>query len=163
VTEISPDMFKVDWNTGETMTVTHFAGPNGYINIVDGIPGNAGPGAYGGLQGENEGQKNDFQLADGTVLPQPLNTALLYGAYANTWKVSGPPPLFEGVGPAASPPANPLTLANLPPSVVNLAAQLIAAAGITDPAIAEAAELDFLATGDPSFIASALNVQQQIA
>src|SRR5262249_49710147 len=123
VTEISPDMFKVDWNTGETMTLTHFAGPNGYINILYGIPGNAGPGAYGGLRGEDEGQKNDFQLADGTVLPQPMNAALLYGAYANSWKVSTAISLFDGAGPAAGPPADPLTLANLPPSVVSLAAQ----------------------------------------
>ena len=40
ITEMSPDMFKVNWDTGETMTVTSFGS---YINIVDGIPGNAGP------------------------------------------------------------------------------------------------------------------------
>ena len=37
----------------------------------------------------------------------------------------------------------------------------IAAAGITNPDIARAAELDFLATGDPSFVTAAAAAQQQ--
>jgi hypothetical protein len=40
------------------------------------------------------------------------------------------------------------------------AAQMVAAAGITDLGIAADAEVDYMATGDPSFIAA--NVQQQV-
>ena len=159
ITEMSPDMFKVNWDTGETMTVTSFGS---YINIVDGIPGNAGPGAYAGLQGEDEGQSNDIQLADGTVLPQPVSSAQLYGEYANSWAVSSAASLFDGPTVATSAPADPLTLANLPQNLVSQAAALVAAAGITDPGIAQSAELDYLATGDPSFITSAANIQQQV-
>ena len=76
ITEISSTMYKVDWATGETMTVTYYqpwaSFLPAFINVTDGIVGNAGPDAYAGLQGEDAGQQNDFQLADGTVLPQPL-------------------------------------------------------------------------------------------
>ena len=61
ITEISPSMFKVDWATGETMTVSQgssFVGS--FINVTDGIPGNAGPGAYAGLQGEDAGHAERF-------------------------------------------------------------------------------------------------------
>ena len=47
-------------------------------------------------------------------------------------------------------------------NVVAQAAALVTAAGITDPVTAAAAELDYIATGDPSFIASAANVNQQV-
>ena len=76
-----------------------------YINIIDGIPGNVGPGAYAGLQGEDEGQSNDIQLADGTVLPQPVTSAELYGEYANSWAVSSATSLFDGAD--SCPPARP--------------------------------------------------------
>ncbi len=166
ITEVSPSMFKVNWNTGETMTVsnvTPFAGeyPD-FISITDGVPGNVGPGAYAGLQGEDEGQQNDIQLADGQVLPQPVSSAELYGEYANSWAVSSATSLFGAPLLPTSAPADPLTLSDLPQNLVNQAAALVAAAGITDPGIAQAAELDYLATGDPSFITADANIQQQV-
>ena len=105
------------------MTVTN---GGAYDNIVDGIPGTALPGSYGGLQGEDEGQSNDFQLADGTVLQQPLTTAELYGEYANSWRVSQATSLFDyptGEDTAdftdTNFPADAVTLADLPASVVS--------------------------------------------
>ena len=166
ITEISPEMFKVDWATGETMTVSSvtpfYPGLPAFIDVTDGIPGNYGPEAFTGLQGENAGMQNDFQLANGTVLPQPLTTAELYGAFANAWQVSPANSLFDGSGPAFSAPADPMTLADLPANLVAQAAQLVAAAGITDPGLAQSAELDYLATGDPAFIAATSNIQQQV-
>jgi hypothetical protein len=166
VTEVSTDLFKVKWDTGETMTVTNFGS---YINIVDGIPGSYPPGSYGGLQGENEGASNDFQLPDGTVLPQPLSANTLYGEYANAWRVSQQTSLFNyppGETTAnftdTSFPKDVVTLADLPQSAVNQAAAMAAAAGIVDPGVAQSAELDYLATGDPSFIAAAAMIQEQI-
>ena len=166
VTEVSPDLFKVNWNTGETMTVTN---AGSYINIIDGVPPGDLAGGVAGLQGEAEGASNDFQLAGGTVLPQPLSSSTLYGEYANSWRVSQATSLFNyGPGQNTSTftdtnfPADNVTLADLPASVVSEAASMATAAGITDPGIAQAAELDYLATGDPSFIASAETVQQNV-
>jgi hypothetical protein len=166
ITEESPTLFKVTWNTGETMTVTN-GGP--YNNIIDGIPGTALPGSYGGLQGENEGQSNDFQLPDGTVLPQPISTSTLYGIYANSWRVSQATSLFNyPTGETTANftdtnfPADVLSLANLPQSAVDQAAAMVAAAGIVDPGVAQEAEFDYLASGDPAFITGAVAIQDQV-
>src|SRR5262249_26397979 len=53
-----------------------------------------------------------------------------------------------------------ISLGNLPQNLVNQAAQMVAAAGITDPTLAADAEYDYLATGDPSFINAYANQQQ---
>jgi hypothetical protein len=126
-------------------------------------------GGIAGLQGEAEGQQNDFQLPDGTVLPQPLTTAELYGEYADAWRVSETQSLFyyfsgTSYQTFAHPafPTIPLSLSDLPASVVAQAAALATAAGITDPATAQEAELDYIATGDPGVFNNALNVQQQV-
>ena len=164
ITELSPSMFRVNWATGETMTVTD---AGSYMNVVDGIPAGDLAGGIAGLQGEAEGQPNDFQLPDGTILPQPLTSDELYNVYGNSWRVSQATSLFDyGPGQSTSTftntgfPFDPLTLADLPANMVAAAANLVAAAGITDPGIAQAAELDYLATGDPSFLNAALNIQQ---
>ena len=63
-----------------------------------------------------------------------------------------------------SAPTDPVTLndLDLPQNLVDQAKQLVAAAGITDPGIANDAALDYLATGDPDFITAAANIQQQV-
>jgi hypothetical protein len=161
ITELSPDAYTATWNTGETATFSRGPSFVGYfINVADSVPVGL-PGFIAGLQGEDEGQANDFQLADGTVLPQPLTSAQLYGEYATAWAVTSADSLFDTPAIPPSAPTDPLTLANLPQNVVNQAAQLVAAAGITDPNIAADAELDYLATGDPAFIASAESLSQQ--
>ena len=42
VTEVTPDMFQVDWNTGESTTITNvdvgWRGPANYINVADSVP-----------------------------------------------------------------------------------------------------------------------------
>ena len=50
-----------------------------------------------------------------------------------------------------------MSLASLPTAAVQQAATLVAQAGITDPTVAAAAELDYLATGDATFITAAAN------
>ena len=164
VSELSATTYKVVWNTGETATITL----NGsYFSILDGIPTDE-TGFISGLQGENEGQQNDFQLPDGTVLAQPLSAATLYGEYADAWRVSPATSLFDyGPGQTTATytdlnfPEAPLNTAALPAAVQAAAAAAVAAAGITDPAIAQAAITDYIATGDPSLIDAAANAQQQ--
>ena len=56
-----------------------------------------------------------------------------------------------------------MTLADVPQDCAAAAKTLAAAAGITDPGIAEAAALDFALTGDPGFLDAAANIQQQLA
>src|SRR5262249_62198996 len=75
LTELSPGYFHVTWNTGEEMWVTDYGN---HFDIADGVPLRL-PGSIGGLQGFAEGQDKDFQLPDGTVLPQPLTCDTLYG------------------------------------------------------------------------------------
>jgi hypothetical protein len=58
-------------------------------------------------------------------------------------------------------PGDPISLTNLPAALVQQAASLVAAAGITDPNIAAGAELDYLATGDLSFVAAGADVAAQ--
>jgi hypothetical protein len=163
ITEVSPDLFRVDWTTGETMSVTD---AGAFFNVVDGIPPTDVAGGVAGLQGEAEGQQNDFQLPDGTVLPQPLTTDQLYNVYGNAWRVSDATSLFDyapGQTTATftdtSFPNDVLNLSDLPAGVVAQAASAVAAAGITNPQIAQAAELDYIATDDMSFVAAAQNAQ----
>jgi hypothetical protein len=163
ITEVSPDLFRVDWTTGETMSVTD---AGAFFNVVDGIPPTDVAGGVAGLQGEAEGQQNDFQLPDGTVLSQPLTTDELYNVYGNAWRVSQDTSLFDyapGQTTAnftdTSFPNDVLNLSDLPASVVAQAASAVAAAGISNPQIAQAAELDYIATDDMSFVAAAQNAQ----
>ncbi|MBS0639055.1 MAG: choice-of-anchor D domain-containing protein, partial [Proteobacteria bacterium] len=161
---LSENVYRVDWNTGEEATFSI----NGFmINVADGIPLSL-PQAYAGLQGEAAGQANDFQLADGTVLEQPLSTTDLYGRFADAWRVTQSSSLFDyeaGESTATFTdkgfPLNLVSVNDLPTDAVAKAEALVAAAGVTDPNIARGAVLDYLATGDHSFIAAAADVNAQ--
>ena len=61
-----------------------------------------------------------------------------------------------------TPPAVTLNVSDLPASVVAQAAAIVADAGITNPAAAEAAEYDYLVTGNPDFVASDAAATQTI-
>ena len=58
-------------------------------------------------------------------------------------------------------PADYNALANVPANVLAQAQQLVQQAGITDPSLAQAAELDYIVTGDPNAITQSENAQQQ--
>jgi hypothetical protein len=150
ITEVSPDLWKVAWNTGETMTVNESSVFEGfpYFNVSDSIP-YATVREVAGLQGENEGIDDDFQLPNGTVLEQPLSSATLYGQYANAWRVTQAQSLFNYLPGESTAtftnynfPDDAITLDDVPASVVAEAAALVKAAGITDPVTADDAELD---------------------
>lgn len=85
LTWIDDGTWQVNWNTGEEATITQWDGS--FFNISDGIPLSA-PNSVGGLQGEDAGTANDFQLADGTVLQQPLTASVEYGEFADSWRVT---------------------------------------------------------------------------
>ncbi|HVV92957.1 MAG TPA: VWD domain-containing protein, partial [Hyphomicrobiales bacterium] len=167
VAEVAPNSYLVTWKTGETIAVTD---SGTYLNVTTLLGTGDGPNSVKGLLGPADGAAHAFELADGTVLNQPLTAAELYGEFANSWRVTNKTSLFDyGKGQTTATftdkdfPAHPITLADLPADVVANAAAVVAAAGITDPVIAQQAELDFLATGDASFIATASQVQAQSA
>jgi hypothetical protein len=90
---LSPSEFRLTWASGEVLTVTD-AGP--YLNTSVSLPKTDGPGSVQGLLGSDSGQANDFQLADGSVIAQPLSGAELLGAFANAWRGNS---LLAGVNP----------------------------------------------------------------
>jgi hypothetical protein len=91
--ELSPTEFRLTWASGEALTVTD-SGP--YLNTSVTLPATAAPGSVQGLLGGDSGQANDFQLADGSVIPQPLSGAELLGAFASAWQSDS---LLTGVSP----------------------------------------------------------------
>ena len=91
-----------------------------------------------------------------------------YGEYANAWRVTQANSLLDySAGQTTAtftnldfPAGAGVTATDLPKPLVAQAAQLAAAAGITDPNALAGAEIDYLATGDASFLTSAANAQQ---
>ena len=92
ITEVSSTDYQVTWGTGEVMNVTL---GGSYINTSLTLAATDTPGTIQGLWGSDTGQANDFRLADGTVLAQPLDSATLYGAYADAWRVTGGTSLMD--------------------------------------------------------------------
>jgi hypothetical protein len=83
--ETAANQYQIVWNTGEVLKVTT---SSSYLNVSTQLGPSDGPGSVQGLLGADTGQANDFQLANGTVLSQPLTSAELYGEFANAWRVT---------------------------------------------------------------------------
>lgn len=75
ITQITQNVYRVNWSTGEQATISK---DYPFMSVADGIP-LAAPNTVQGWQGEDAGAANDFQLSDGTVLPQPVAVSTLYG------------------------------------------------------------------------------------
>jgi hypothetical protein len=164
ITEVSATNFQVSWGTGEAMTVTL---GGSYINTSLTLARSDTPGSIQGLWGGDTGQANDLQLADGTVLAQPLDAATLYGAYANAWRVTNATSLMDylagqGTGTYTDKnfPADSVNVNNLPAAILQVLQQEVVQAGITDPNQQQAAIVDLLVTGDPTALLNDLNVNQ---
>ena len=167
LTAINSTTWQINWNTGEEATITEW-GSSSFFNISDGIP-IAAPGFYAGLQGEDQGTANDFQLSNGTVLAQPLTTSELYGQYADSWRVSQAASLFDYLPGQTTAtftdrnfPGDVVSLSSLPSSIVSAAQQMLTSAGVTDAGIAQAAALDYLATGSTAFIQAAQQISTEV-
>ncbi|MEG3931156.1 VWD domain-containing protein [Microcoleus sp. T3_B1] len=123
-----------------------------------------------GLFGNNNNkQEDDIALRDGTILQSPVSRNDLYGKYADSWRIKQEESLFH-YEPGQSTntftnrkfPLNPITIEDLQakdPQKFEEARQKVLAAGITDENLINAAILDFLLTGDESFIESAKNAR----
>ena len=156
--QLSPTQWVILWNTGE---IAEFSNSGTYLNVSVGLSATDGPNSMQGLLGPNNGAANDFSLPNGTVLTEPVPSTTLYTTFANAWRITQANSLLDyGPGQTTASftdpnfPSDTINLANLPASLIQQAQSLVAAAGITNPTEAAAAELDYLATGQTSFITS---------
>jgi len=94
VVQLSSASWKLTWSTGESLTVSDYGS---YFNLSVSLGPLDGPGSVQGLAGPDEGQANDFQLADGKVLPQPLTSAQLYGEYVTRRSIGRSPCLAPAI------------------------------------------------------------------
>ena len=170
--------YVVSLNTGESVTATIDSlgtqiGPGttsaGIDTQIALNPFVETPGTIQGLLGNGNGNPSqDLTLADGTVLPTNMPTSELYGAFADSWRVTQATSLLDyGPGQTTATftdtnyPGQAITLASFPQAQVQAAEALAAQAGITDPGLQQAAAFDYLVTGNAaSFIVEA-NLQQQ--
>ncbi len=162
VRELSSNSFLVTWSTGETLNVS--VGGT-YLNVSTALSAQDGPGSVQGLLGSNSGVDSDFApVVSGTT----ITTGQLYGAFANTWRLTQSTSLLNyAAGQTTATftdlafPSDALTLANLPAALQQAALQRAIQAGITDPQLQQAAALDFIVTGDPNIVVGGQNAQQQ--
>nr|WP_281177174.1 Ig-like domain-containing protein [Marinobacterium profundum] len=79
--------------------VTDSAGNGFYVRVFNGnaniLPFVSDDAPVAGILGNLDGDRsNDFALRDGTVLTQPLPQTVLYGEYADSWRIDGANSLF---------------------------------------------------------------------
>ena len=172
--------YVVTLNTGESVTATlngnsfgTQSGPSTSslfgITVSVSLAPNAAHGSVEGLLGNYNGNPDDdLTLADGTVEPTDMSTATLYGAYADSWRVTQATSLLNyGPGQTTATftdtnyPGSPISVSSFPAQAVAAATQLVEQAGITDPGLQQEAIYDYLVTGDPSVISVEANLQQQ--
>ena len=164
IRQLSPTSWVVSYNTGETVSINNYGS---YLDVDTTLPAGLPAGSVSGLDGTDSGNlANEFTLPNGTVLQQPLSSSELYTTWANAWRVTQGSSLLDYADGQTTAtfsdpnfPIDSVQISSLPASVVQNAENLIAAAGITDPAAAHDALTDYLLTGDESFISSAANEQ----
>ncbi len=157
ITMVSQNDYRVVLNTGEVVTINPYGDGMG-LDVA--LAPNAQPDSVQGFLGSYDGQANSFMLPDGTVLGPNLSQDELYHTFADAWRVTDATSLFDYASGQDTEtftntqyPRQILTLADFPANLVAAAAALVAAAGITDPSLAQAAEFDYITMGDPGFIA----------
>jgi hypothetical protein len=167
VTQLTTTSWQVQYASGEAVSISQF---DGFLNVDTALAGPASAGTVQGLLGTDGGNPaNDLMLPNGTVLAQPVSSADLYTQFADAWRVTQQSSLLDyGNGQTtatftdASFPSDAISLSTLPASVLLNAANLVAAAGITDPAAAQGALEDYLLTGNAGIIAADAQAQNVV-
>ena len=152
-------MLIVVYPSGEQARV-NFADSQDFINVSLFLNEDRPAGSVRGLLGNLDADStNDLALPDGTVLAQPVDFDVLYGQFADAWRITEDVALFDRAEGETTDdfqdpsfPRGVLTTADLPASVLAEATAQAQAAGITDPSLLEAAILDFALTGDSAFV-----------
>ena len=91
---LSAATYRLTWNTGESVTVA-VTGQGGWLDWSVGLGPHDGAGSVQGLLGSDSGQATDFQLPNGSVLPQPLSSDQILGGFAEAWRVAPGASLFD--------------------------------------------------------------------
>ncbi|MFB6374409.1 MAG: VWD domain-containing protein, partial [Bradymonadaceae bacterium] len=94
IVEVKRDeTYRFVWETGETLTVKL---RGSHINITRLFIPERRRGQIHGLTGTYNGSRaDDLALPDGTSLGQPADWDILYGAYADSWRISQKESLFD--------------------------------------------------------------------
>src|SRR5216684_8284883 len=99
---LSAATYRLTWNTGESVTVA-VTGQGGWLDWSVGLGPQDGAGSVQGLLGSDSGQATDFQLPNGSVLPQPLSADQILGGFADAWRVAPGASLFDDRSTPAAP------------------------------------------------------------
>jgi probable HAF family extracellular repeat protein len=92
IEEISPNDYRVVWDTGETLDVTDAVS---HLDLTISLSPKDGPGSVEGLLGTDSGWDSDFQLPNGTVLGPQLSISDIDGEFADAWRVTDASSLFD--------------------------------------------------------------------
>jgi hypothetical protein len=100
LTRLSAASYRLTWSMGESVTVTD---KGSWLDWSVALGPHDGPGSMQGLLGSDSGQATDFQLPDGSVIPQPLSDAEILGVFADAWRVAPGASLFDDRVPQNAP------------------------------------------------------------
>lgn len=144
---------------GARLIITRLGGRNFDVMLDSGSVSD-----WVGLLGSSDGDaENDLTSRDGEVVELDADTDELYDVFGESWRVSAGESLFDyGAGEDTATftdlsfPDTHVTIDDLDPAEVTIAEALCEFAGITDPQLLEWCIFDYAATGDISFITSAM-------
>ena len=131
-------------------------------------PADARRGELTGLLGDDDGNRNnDPVTGTGAVLADPPARDQLYGALADTWRVTDatsllpyPPGTTTATFTDKTFPDNAVSVADLDPGRREAARALCRDLGARDPAARDACALDLVLTGQPAFGVSAMLTEE---
>ncbi|MEY9863065.1 hypothetical protein ABH935_008714 [Catenulispora sp. GAS73] len=159
--------FEVGWPDG---TVARIGTMSSWGLSLLLIPSTALRGKTRGLLGNDDGDPdNDLVTGTGQVLTDPPDPKLLFGAFADTWRVTDatsllpyPPGRDTATFTDRTFPDKPVTLADLDPARAAAARELCRELGVTDSSMLEACVLDVGLGGQPAFATSAEDVDRHV-
>jgi hypothetical protein len=99
LTRLSAATYRLTWSAGESVTVS-VTGQGAWLDWSVALGPHDGAGSMQGLLGSDSGQATDFQLPDGSVLPQPLSDDQILGVFADAWRVAPGASIFDDSGAA---------------------------------------------------------------
>jgi hypothetical protein len=104
-----------------------------------------------GLLANANGNVNELQTSDGTVLNTPISFDTLYHRYGESWRVAPPDSLLSDCGGEAIEsgiPTKPFFARDLEPSLYNKARAICTNVGVKDPVLLDACTLDVAVLGN---------------
>jgi hypothetical protein len=138
--------------------------------MVEVYPSRALKGKTRGLLGDDDGNpENDLVTSAGATLPDPPDRARLYGAFADTWRVTDAASLLPypaGTNTATFTdrtfPAKPVTVDDLDPGRRAAAREACRESAITDPVALDDCTVDVALSGQPAFATAAATADDRI-